>query len=203
MHKRKYWSTTWLSNFINSHHDFQSTTIYTTRLQQCCTCHSRILVLIRLEDLKAQLALVLEWREMYMSGCVGARACHAYNCIGSVQFCIIVLQTFWCNKFQADSNENALYAMITLWLHWCLHKLNTYAGVDHVCSLCPCCLDCLEDVCLSFNFWFSHFPSYKWWTYHCGTCRHRRDEYNIFTWEMLQIVNNCFNITQFNTNSSY
>ena len=28
----------------------------------------------------------------------------------------------------------------------------THAGVDHVRSLCSCCLDCLEDVHSSFNF---------------------------------------------------
>ena len=28
----------------------------------------------------------------------------------------------------------------------------THTGVDHVWSLCPCCLDCLEDVHRSFNF---------------------------------------------------
>ena len=31
MHKGNYWSTTYISNFINSHNDFQSTTIYTPR----------------------------------------------------------------------------------------------------------------------------------------------------------------------------
>ena len=28
----------------------------------------------------------------------------------------------------------------------------THTGVDHVWSLCSCCLDCLEDVHSSFNF---------------------------------------------------
>ena len=29
---------------------------------------------------------------------------------------------------------------------------STHTGADHVWSLCPCCLDCLEDVHSSFNF---------------------------------------------------
>ena len=31
-------------------------------------------------------------------------------------------------------------------------KCIAYTGVDHVRSLCSCCLDCLEDVHSSFNF---------------------------------------------------
>ena len=33
-----------------------------------------------------------------------------------------------------------------------IHSDRAHAGVNHVWSLCPCCLDCLEDVHSSFNF---------------------------------------------------
>ena len=43
-----------------------------------------------LEDLKAQLVLVLEWERCTSVVACMASACHAYNCIGDAKFCIKV-----------------------------------------------------------------------------------------------------------------
>ena len=66
------------------------------------------------------------------------------------------LKTYYYNNHLTTHNNIKFYICTLCTKVWTrIHADSvptTYAGVDHVRSLCSCCFNCLEDVHSSFNF---------------------------------------------------